>query len=157
MFALVLRSDSVCKMFHCASSTGVIITNDLCIMLWNQYMSGACFSGDTHRPRSPLQRFPVAGNQYKTMFALTHVWALTIECRSFLCLWERQGIVHDPLTKLHLYKKMKAMQCKHRETLCKLAPCFVGCDWAFDKQRLWSVMQQYVCECPIWSEWNLQL
>lgn len=42
-------------------------------LLWNQYSSHACFSMNTHASVGPVEKAAVTGNQYKTMFAVTHV------------------------------------------------------------------------------------
>lgn len=76
-------------------------------MFWHQYPSGACFSVNTHRSLSRGEKVPVTGNQYETMFALTHVGALTTAMRAPPLSPAEVSIVHHLLTKRHLFKMNK--------------------------------------------------
>lgn len=42
-------------------------------LLWNQYLSCACFSVNTHGSPGPVEKAAVTGNQSETMFAITQV------------------------------------------------------------------------------------
>lgn len=123
-------------------------------LLWNQYLSHACFQWMHIDHWAQLKRL-LSQVINKTMFALTHVCILQQNAgtcfvsergehcaqscwRSAICLEKKK-------------KKVKKLYANYHLALLTQ-------NWAFAKQRLWRLSRkQSACLCSCYSKWNLKL